>query len=60
MGFKRYDDEKPVIDSQAGSTVSTPHPGLHSQRFTWMKRGGGGRELSHFDRSYLCYKEILS
>ena len=49
MGFKRYDDEKPVIDSQAGSTVSTPHPGLHSQRFTWMKRGGGGgRELSQF------------
>ena len=39
MCFKGNDDIKPVVSGQAGSTVSTPHPGLISHRFPQMERG---------------------
>ena len=55
IGFRWKDDGKKVIASQAGSTVSTPHPQNWSLIGSHRWRGG---KLSHFDRSFFCHNEM--
>ena len=55
IGFRWKDDGKQVIASQAGSTVSTPHPQNWSLIGSHRWRGG---KLSHFDRSFFCHNEM--